>query len=551
MARIITDAEIPLLQGMEKALVYNGLDCTGTREVLDDLKSKFDGWSERCYGFERGLNAVAMTMMFRGILIDEQARGDEIARLEAEEQSAQQKLSSLVTDIWDTTERRKGKCTDGKTHKWPPKKDAVPEEKQVCAKCGGSRLVAANINPRSVPQIKKLVYTKLGLPKQHSRKDPDKITLDDEALEKLIEKFPAHAPVLECVVEARRVRKQIGFLKSKISADGRMRSSFNVGAAETDRWSSSKSPTGEGTNLQNVADRSRHIFVADPGFLLFYADLEQAESNVVAHDAEDEAYINAHLSTDVHTYVARLVWPELGWTGDDKKDREIAEREAPWDKDHEIRWYAKHTQHGTNIGMTPYGIARDAHISLAKAEDAQGRYFAAFPQIQARQRAIEAEVRTTGCLVHVLGRKRRFFDRVWDAATLRQAKAQTQQSIVAWLLNMALWRIWKEMDLKVNTLREPPRLDDPNRVWLLAQEHDAILGLVREGDAATLLRIKELMEIPVHIRGRVMTIRSDIKVGHNFRKFDARKPETVGGLAKWTAEPFRVYNTKEDLKHGS
>lgn len=566
MARIVTNAEIAsgAVFGPEKHWTYNALDCCITREVFDVLAPRIDAAARRCYDFERGLGAVAMTMMLRGVLVDELRRQEIVARLEKEKAALRKRLGELTASIWDKQERRKGKCDDGKPHKWPkvdsptlktktgkPRKVPLPDDdpNNKCEKCGKGRLVAADINPLSPVQMKKLFYERLRLPEQYNHKS-HLLSVDDECLEALIAKCPGHADILECVRDARHNSKQIGFLKSKTSSDGRMRSSFNVGAADTDRWSSSKCPYWEGTNLQNVSDENRCVFVADPGMLLGYVDLEQAESNVVAHDAQDEGYIKAHKSGDVHTSVARMVWTDRPWTGDLKKDRAIAEEPAPWDPYHELRWYAKHVQHGTNIGMTPVGIARDAHTTQAKAKEMQNAYFDAFPRVRARQREIDATVRETGMLVSPFGRRRQFFDRLWDSATLRKAKAQTQQHMVAWILNMAMWRIWKELDGDVNTRRNAPSVEQPNKVWLLAQEHDAILFEFREGDWQTLERVKELMAVPVKIHGRIMTIGCDLKVGKHFTKFDPKKPETVGGLAKYAVKDGKmvVFNRKEDLK---
>jgi hypothetical protein len=63
------------------------------------------------------------------------------------------------------------------------------------------------------------------------------------------------------------------------------------------------------------------------------------------------------------------------------------------------------------------------------------------------------------------------------------------------------------MDGRLN-IASPPRPSDPNRVWLLGQIHDAILGLRRPGDDDAMRRVKAIMETPVltvanvHVAGR-------------------------------------------------
>lgn len=266
--------------------------------------------------------------------------------------------------------------------------------------------------------------------------------------------------------------------------------------------------------------------------MLFYADLSQAESRIVAFDAEDEAYIEAHNGNDTHTFVAMLCWPELpwpGWEGTEPckcewhKDetphqytnRCLAESPTFFDPHHDYRLYAKKVQHGGNIGMSKFGVARELHVSQAIAGDALDRLDTAFPRRKARQREIINEVRTTGALRTFLGRRRQFFERLYDPSTHREALAQTQQSTIGWVLNMALWRVWNELDTCIN-LHRAPSPSDPNKVWLLAQVHDAILGMVRQDDFETLRRVKELMTIDIPIRGRVCRIPVDVKYGPNW-----------------------------------
>lgn len=528
MAKIIQAHLLMEQKGQYRHWSYNGADCCYTREILDVLLPRLDDITRQTYLFEMSCQSSALSMSLRGIRIDDGARTAAIHDLRKDEKTCELDLQTALTPVWDALERRKGKCSDGKPHKWP--KD-IPDASAVCGKCGKPRLVAAAFNPRSVLQVKKALYGRLGMPVQISRKT-QLPTVDDEALEKLALKFPANKPIITKIQDARTVRKQIGFLNSRLGVDGRMRAAFNVGAAETGRWSSSKNPYMEGTNFQNIADRSRNIFIADPGMVLFYADLEQAESRCVAYDAEDLAYIAAHDSGDVHTTVAKLLWPkELPWTGDLNLDKKVAETKTPWDEFHDYRHYAKIVQHGTNIGMTPVGIARQAHIKILDAQDVQKRYFDAFPGVYARQQAIRAEVLKTGCLITPLRRKRLFFGRLWDESTMKEALAQTQQSMIGDILNVALQRVDRQLDLQAHVTGRVPSVYDTNSVWCLAQVHDAILGEIRRGDNDTLRRVKELMQIPVSVRGRTMEVPVEILIGNHWR---CGKPKWQSGdMIKW------------------
>lgn len=516
MARIVPTSGIGGLTGSLKHWAYNGLDCCITKEVYDVLAPRLDAVTGPTYAFERAVQAPALAMSLRGIAIDEVAREKSLADLGAEEKRLTAQVAIAIAPFWDFKKKQGGYCPKGETersrHKWPKE---TPDAEAVCATCGSPRLVAADFNPHSAVQLKELLYNKLQLAKQYDRKT-HALSAGKECVERLRNKYPNHAPILDAITDAHKARKQIGLLKSKVGPDGRMHSSFNVGATETFRWSSSKDSFGNGCNIQQVADRSRNIFIADPGMTLFYADLEQAESRCVAYDAQDENYIRAHEASDVHTAVCKMLWPNLPWTGDDDKDKKVAETPTPWDPHHTYRDYSKHVQHGSNIGMTAVGIARDAHIPIKEADKMQSLYFNAFSGVRRRQRELAREVKETGQIITPMNDKRQFFGRLWDDSTIREALAFTQQSMIAKILNMSLWRVWVEMDTYLNP--SGPQVNDPNRAWLLAQVHDAILGEVRIGDVGALGRIKELMTIPVPVRGRTMTVPVELKTGPNWRK---------------------------------
>lgn len=551
MATILTQFEFQsgALSAAHTYWAYNGLDCCEPHVVADTLLASLaaDPDAERCYAFERAIQAPAMCMMQRGILVDEPTRKAALADLLVLEADKIAQLQLAVASVWDRTIPRTGKCTDAKPHRWTnsvvvARKAILPytdggheiplvyldDAAAFCLKCSRPRLVPDTLNPYSPDQVKHLLYELLGLPEQRDHKTHE-VSTNDECISRLKSKFPDHYDTLEAVLECRRIRKQVGLLNSRPDPDGRWRSSFNVGATEVDRWSSSKSPFGTGTNIQNIADRSRRIFVADPGLMLFYADLSQAESRIVAYDAEDLAYIEAHEGNDTHTYVAMLCWPDLPWPGwntgvpcqcgwhshlapHEYTNRCLAESPTTFDPHHDYRLYSKKMQHGGNIGMSAVGVARELHVTQAVAKQAMEALDTAFPRRKARQREIINEVQTTGAVRTFLNRRRQFFERLYDSSTHREALAETQQSTIGWMLNMALWRVWNELDTSIN-LWEAPKPSQPNQVWLLAQVHDAILGEVREGDFDTLRRVKELMTIDIPIRGRICKIPVDIQYG--------------------------------------
>ena len=401
MAEIITAENAAEQTGMRGYWTYNALDCCVTREVWDVLRPRLTETTERIYKFELGSQAPAMAMMLRGVPVDDKARRGGIKTLENDYEDAVRKLNLLLSEVWDGTELETGLCPAGKRHRWPK---GEPDATRRCSACGAARTKRSLFNPNSDDQGSHLLYTLLKIPSQYNKKG--KVSVDKECLERVGRKYPKVAPIVGGIKEARGIWKQVSVLSSGVSIDGRMRSSFSVGGAWTGRWSSSSSPYNEGTNLQNIADKLRHIFVADPGKEIFYADLEQAESCAVAHLAGDEAYISAHASGDVHTVVSRLLWPDLPWTGDAARDKKVADGTVPsWDTDHSYRYNAKRIQHGSNYMLSAAGIARIAHIPQRAAAEAQGRYFDAFPDIKRWHYATIGELKRYGVLTSPSGRR--------------------------------------------------------------------------------------------------------------------------------------------------
>lgn len=506
--------------GQLKDWLYNALDNTGTREIADVLLPRLNENQARTYAFERALQSPAMAMMQRGMNVDGLQRQRMITELKRELKKDVNALAKnpRILELWDYTTKNTGSCPvpqrkDGK-HKWEKWEKGASEVGRHCSSCGADRLIPDPFNANSSDHVDHLVYDLLQLPIQRNKKG--KRSTEGDILERLALRHEAVRDILDGILAVRDKKKQLGTLQARLSGSGRYPSSFNIGAAWTGRQSSSKNPYGEGGNAQNIASRHRRIFIADPGKLLVYADLKSAESTVVAYSSGDEAYIQAHNLGDPHTYVARLVWPELPWNGDIKKDKAVAKRLPKWDnvEGHDFRFQAKRIQHGSNFGLTPPGIAMIARIPRKEAEKAQENYFGEFPYIRGWQQHTEKRIRDHLPLYNVLGREITLFGRPWDGHTIKQGLAFKPQSSVADILDLGMWRVWRYQD---------PTGGESDDVELLAQIHDAILGQFPQDRMEVLHKTRELLSIPIPVtdyRGttRIMTIASEIAVGYNWGK---------------------------------
>ena len=304
-----------------------------------------------------------------------------------------------------------------------------------------------------------------------------------------------------------------------------MRTSYNIAGTTTGRFSSSLSDFGTGTNLQNIEERLRRPFVADPGFKFAYIDLEQAESRLVGaiewNLFGDGRYLDACESGDLHTSVCRLAWDNLAWSaGNDlKADREIAEQ--PFYRQHSYRHMAKVLGHGTNYHGKPFTMAKHTKLAAGDISEFQTKYFRAFPAHQRWHAAVASELIQTGNLVTITGRRRWFFGRRNDDATVREAIAYGPQGAVGDILNQGMLRVWHL-----------------NICQLLLQIHDAILVQYPENEEDKILpQLLETIKVPIQLENkRTLIIPSEAQVGWNWAKFDKNNPD---GLQKFRGHDDR------------
>src|SRR5215471_13581409 len=412
----------------ERLWVYNGLDCCVTYEVLDNILPQLDNHTGTTYALSLALQAPVLEMNLRGVLIDETERDKAIATYEADTERLERNLYRIVHEGVGYPDFR----NSAKTKAW-----------------------------RSNGLVASLLYDKMRLPEIRRRNERGELvrTVNREALEKLQFHFIAR-PIISHILLLRDHGKKIGVLKTKVDEDKRIRTSYNIGGTTTGRFSSSLNDFGTGGNLQNIEERLRRVFIADPGMKFANIDLEQADSRNIGawcwNVFRDGQYLDACESGDLHTTVARMSRPELPWTGDLKADRKIAEQ--PFYRHHALRHMCKVLGHGTNYLGSPYEMSKHTKIDQATIKDFQELYFRTFPTIQKLHEWAQKQLIENGHLVTPFGRKRWFFGRRDDRDTLKQAVAHMGQSMTADEMNHAMMALWRL-----------------NIAQLLLQVHDSIL----------------------------------------------------------------------------
>lgn len=464
----------------EKLWLYNGLDCCVTAEVFDVIEKQLDNQTRAVYEFSKSLQAPVLEMKLRGIRVDFQLRDKVIKEYEAQIDKLEWGLNTII----------------------------------------GDGIGLRGLNWRSPKQLKELFYGTLGLPpiKKRNAKGFYEPTVNRDALEQLDTYFNAR-PLISHILGLRDIAKKVGVLRTDIDPDGRMRTSYNIAGTSTGRFSSSLSDFGTGTNLQNIEDRLRSAFVADGGHKFAYIDLEQAESRLVGaiewNLFHDGTYLDACESGDLHTAVCKLAWKDaLPWTNDQKQNKVLAEQ--PFYRQHSYRHMAKVLGHGTNYNGKPYTMAKHTKLDSKLIAEFQQKYFTAFPSHQRWHAHVASQVLQYGQLTSLSGRRRWFFGRRNDDATVREAIAYDPQGSVADILNRGMLAVWRT-----------------RMVQLLLQVHDAILVQYPESEEHKVIPIiLKAIEQPVELNyGRTLTIPSEAKVGWNWASYTDENPD---GLKKWS-----------------
>lgn len=449
--------------------IYNGLDTQATIEIEGKIEPQLDEVSRLIYNFEMAQLGPAIDMMFRGLLIDQEFR-----HLNARK-------------AWHTmchAERVFAEITYG--------------------------MLGVSYNISSPVKVAELLYDKLYLPEQRDSKTGRRTTRVD-ALETL-EQFPHAIYLLKCLKIHRTAAKLYQVLTTGIDADGRMRTSYNVGATETGRWSSSEGVFNTGDNLQNKTKSLREMFIADQGYKIFQRDLRQAESRGMGFLSGDLAYIAACEGGDLHTDVSAMVYTQLDWPNDPASRKRLAEEQfyRHWSR----RDLSKRGGHGSNYYARPSTVAKAMQVQLQVAEEFQDSYFSAFPDIPKYHRHKAQQLGQQGFCTTPLGRRRHFLGRLNTDETLREAIAYEPQSLIVDIVDVALLRLWKN----VHPL-----------VLLQTQTHDSITGLYLEKDEEEVIEATaKAFDIDVPVTDplgvtRTMNIPTDIQVGWNMGEWKMDK----------------------------
>lgn len=323
------------------------------------------------------------------------------------------------------------------------------------------KILGHELNPRSKPQMHQLFYNDFKQTPVINRKTGNP-SLDDAALQKIAQREPLLRPIISAISDIRTLGIFLNtFVRAPLDYDGRMRCSYNLCGTLTFRLSSSANAFGSGTNLQNLPSEKsksvgkakargsgsdsfaipniRRLFVPDAGFTFFDMDLDRADLQVVAWEADDQTIKEMlRAGTDIHMENAK----SLFGAGATKLQRE----------------FAKVFCHACNYGAGARTLAQHVGVTVHSAEQMQRKWFAAHPGIERWHKRVEAQIRAKRYIDNKFGYRWYIFDRI--DGLLGEALAWVPQSTVAIVIN----KIWH------NIYRSAPEIQ------VLLQVHDSLAG---------------------------------------------------------------------------
>jgi DNA polymerase-1 len=262
-------------------------------------------------------------------------------------------------------------------------------QKMVTLERTVQELAGEEFNVNSNPQLQRILFEKLALPK--TRRIKTGYSTDAVELEKLA---GAH-PIIASLLEYREVSKlRNGFTEMLLALidarTHRIHTTYEQTTAATGRLSSTA------PNLQNIPIRGelgrqiRRAFVAPPGHVLLSADYSQIELRVLAHLSQDETFCQAF--TQGHDFHAATAAKVYGVP--------LSEVTSA------MRSQVKQFSYGIAYGMSTYGVSQRLGVEMDEAATFVEAYYAQFPKLKEFLASQVEKAKVDGFTTTMFGRRR-------------------------------------------------------------------------------------------------------------------------------------------------
>lgn len=385
-----------------------------------------------------------------------------------------------------------------------------------------------NPNPGSWQQLQELFFNRLKL---HG-----KGVSTDEANRANILKHPGTSALAkEMIASLNRFKEEDKFrgtyAESKVSQDGRFRfelKQYGVSRAPG-RKSSAALIYGEGGNIQNQPTRARSMFVSDPGCVLCYFDLSQAEARVVAYRANiakwKEQFEQARIDGkyDCHRALASEMFKV---PYDQVPTKDHTEEGVPT-----IRYIAKRCRHGLNYRMEKWKLAEVTGLPFHQSARAWSVYHAITPELRTWWSEEEKRFKSDREVYNALGRRLKVIQRI-DEEVMESLIAFYPQSTIG----DKVTRVWYKC-------YEDDKWPDKMYARIAIDVHDSLIAITTPKYAKTCLQImKTQAEEPIIIQDvykhkpEKLIIPADLKMSYatSWDKTKRQFVEDAKGEHRWS-----------------
>ena len=328
-------------------------------------------------------------------------------------------------------------------------------------------LAGEEFNINSPKQLGQILFEKLAIPTKKKTKSGYSTSAD--VLEELADEHEIVRDILEYRTYAKLKSTYCDGLLDKISADGRIHSSFNQTETRTGRISSTE------PNLQNIPVRTelgremRKFFVAKDGCTFIDADYSQIELRVLCDIANDENMINAFNSgVDIHTVTASQVF------------RVPVEEVTPL-----LRTRAKAVNFGIVYGIGAFSLGKDIGVSRAEADRYIKDYLHHYSGIDSYMKSIVEKAKNDG-YVSTLFSRRRYLPELASSNKMlrafgeRVARNMPIQGTAADIIKIAMIRVYNRLKRESYKARLLLQVHDELIVEAPLDEAEAVRKLVSE-----------------------------------------------------------------------
>jgi len=363
-------------------------------------------------------------------------------------------------------------------------------------------------NPNSPKQMAELYFSKLKL--------VGRGVSTDATNRELMRKHPRTSPAARRVLDAVDAYIEDDkfysvYASAKPDYDSRMRCDYRQTGVRSapGRLSSAQTLWGSGGNLQNIPDRAKEMFIADPGCCFIYIDGSQAEARVVGWRYNITSWMKqferARIdgSYDCHRALASDMF-DVPYNDVPTFDRypldqvaalrdgiaynvELAGKPT-------IRFVAKRCRHGLNYRMMPDRLALTTGLSLSTASEAFVKYHKLTPELKKGWEADLKRVREDRAIYNAYGRR---------YVQLIPATDESTEAIVAFYPQSTIGDHVCRVIYKAH--------DDPawpkGKARIALNTHDGLIGIARHEVAKQALRVMvKHAETPILIGGKQLII---------------------------------------------